>query len=84
MVQVMITVREKKYIKYLYKRPKSINLVHFQHTAVLVDKLTLEDIHNYRVQIFPDSNHAIRHHNANKNVYYLLTEFLIERYYYDK
>lgn len=76
--------KRKKYIKYLYKRSKSINLVHFQHTAVLVDKLTLEDIHNYRVQIFPDSNHAIRHHNANKNVYYLLTEFLIERYYYDK
>lgn len=53
--------------------------VHFQHTAVLVDKLTMADIHNYRVQIYSDSNHAIRYHNANKNVYYLLTDFLIER-----
>jgi dipeptidyl aminopeptidase len=54
-------------------------IVHFQHSAVLVDKLTLEDIHNYRVQFFPDSNHRINFHNANKNVYYLLTEFLLDR-----
>lgn len=65
--------------KYLLAHGTGDDNVHFQHTAVLVDKLTLEDIHNYRVQIYPDSNHAIRHHNANKNVYYLLTEFLIER-----
>ncbi|KAK4510874.1 uncharacterized protein ATC70_005309 [Mucor velutinosus] len=66
--------------KYLLAHGTGDDNVHFQHTAVLVDKLTLEDIHNYRVQIYPDSNHAIRHHNANKNVYYLLTEFLIESF----
>ncbi|KAI7893265.1 dipeptidyl peptidase IV N-terminal region-domain-containing protein [Mucor mucedo] len=66
--------------KYLLAHGTGDDNVHFQHTAVLVDKLTLEDIHNYRVQIFPDSNHAIRHHNANKNVYYLLTDFLLESF----
>lgn len=67
------------YIKEISRNSWFIHIVHFQHTAVLVDKLTLEDIHNYRVQIYPDSNHAIKHHNANKNVYYLLTEYLLER-----
>lgn len=55
-------------------------LVHFQNSAVLVDKLTQANIHNYQVQFFPDSNHAIRYHNANPNVYYLLTKFLWESF----
>ncbi|KAI8644674.1 dipeptidyl peptidase IV N-terminal region-domain-containing protein [Parasitella parasitica] len=67
-------------VKYLVAHGTGDDNVHFQHTAVLVDKLTLEDIHNYRVQIYSDSNHAIRHHNANKNLYYLLTDFLIESF----
>ncbi|GAA5809797.1 hypothetical protein MFLAVUS_003210 [Mucor flavus] len=66
--------------KYLLAHGTGDDNVHFQHTAVLVDKLTLADIHNYRVQIFADSNHAIKHHNANKNVYYLLTDYLLESF----
>ncbi|RCI03344.1 hypothetical protein CU098_011828 [Rhizopus stolonifer] len=66
--------------RYLLAHGTGDDNVHFQHTAILVDKFTLSDIHNYRVQIYPDSNHAIRHHNANKNVYYLLTEFLLESF----
>ncbi|KAG2236310.1 hypothetical protein INT48_001374 [Thamnidium elegans] len=54
--------------------------VHFQNSAVLVDKLTRANIHNYQVQFFPDSNHAIRHHNANPNLYYMLTKFLWESF----
>ncbi|CAO3649934.1 unnamed protein product [Cunninghamella echinulata] len=54
--------------------------VHFQHSAVLVDKLTLANVHRYRVQFYPDSNHRISYHNANPNVYYLLTEFLFESF----
>lgn len=54
--------------------------VHFQNSAVLVDKLTRANVHNYQVQFFPDSNHAIRYHNANPNVYYLLTKFLWETF----
>ncbi|KAI7907275.1 dipeptidyl peptidase IV N-terminal region-domain-containing protein [Cokeromyces recurvatus] len=66
--------------KYLLVHGTGDDNVHFQHTAVLIDKLTLEDIHSYRVQIYTDNNHAIKYHNANKNVYYLLTEFLTESF----
>ncbi|CAO3622792.1 unnamed protein product [Mucor hiemalis] len=69
-----------KNAKYLLAHGTGDDNVHFQHSAVLVDKLTLADVHNYRVQFFPDSNHAIRFHNANKNVYYLLTEYLLESF----
>ncbi|CAO3598139.1 unnamed protein product [Absidia cylindrospora] len=54
--------------------------VHFQHSAVLVDKLTMANIHKYRVQFYPDSNHRISYHNANANVYHLLTEFLFDSF----
>jgi len=54
-------------------------IVHFQHSAVLVDKLIQAKIHNYQVQFFPDSNHALKYHDANEDVYYLLTKFLMER-----
>lgn len=66
--------------KYLLIHGTGDDNVHFQHSAVLVDKLTMADIHDYRVQFFTDSNHAIRYHNANKNVYYLLTDFLLESF----
>ncbi|KAI8062619.1 dipeptidyl peptidase IV N-terminal region-domain-containing protein [Gongronella butleri] len=54
--------------------------VHFQHSAVLVDRLTLADVQRYRVQFYPDSDHRIVHHNANRNIYRLLTEFLFESF----
>ncbi|KAF7724474.1 hypothetical protein EC973_000983 [Apophysomyces ossiformis] len=66
--------------KYLLVHGTGDDNVHFQHSAVLVDKLTQANVHNYRVQFFSDNNHAIRYHNANKNVYYLLTEFLFESF----
>ncbi|KAI7880145.1 hypothetical protein K492DRAFT_216728 [Lichtheimia hyalospora FSU 10163] len=67
------------HIKYLLAHGTGDDNVHFQHSAVLVDKLTQADIHNYRVQFYPDSNHRISYHNANPNIYYLLTDFLWER-----
>ncbi|KAG0169048.1 hypothetical protein DFQ30_004041 [Apophysomyces sp. BC1015] len=66
--------------KYLLVHGTGDDNVHFQHSAVLVDKLTQANVHNYRVQFFSDNNHAIRYHNANQNVYYLLTEFLFESF----
>ncbi|KAI8883468.1 hypothetical protein K501DRAFT_333362 [Backusella circina FSU 941] len=53
-----------------------VKLVHFQNSAVLVDKLVQANVHDYQVQFFPDSSHSIRYHSANQEVYYLLTEFL--------
>lgn len=43
--------------------------VHFQHSLVFLDQLNQATIENYDVHIFPDSDHAIKYHNANVIVY---------------
>lgn len=43
--------------------------VHFQHTLKLLDKLNLRSVQNYDLHVFPDSDHAIRYHNANDMIY---------------
>jgi len=43
--------------------------VHVQNTLTLLDKLDLEGVSNYDVHVFPDSDHSIYFHNANKIVY---------------
>ena len=43
--------------------------VHFQHSLVFLDQLNQANIENYDVHIFPDSDHAIKYHNANVIVY---------------
>ncbi|KAI7905249.1 dipeptidyl peptidase IV N-terminal region-domain-containing protein [Cokeromyces recurvatus] len=67
-------------VRYLLIHGTGDDNVHFQNTAVLVDKLTQANNHNYRVQFFTDNNHAIRYHNANQNVYYTLSNFLWESF----
>lgn len=43
--------------------------VHVQNTLTLLDKLNLAGVENYDVHVFPDSDHSIYFHNANKIVY---------------
>lgn len=43
--------------------------VHFQNSLKFLDKLNLEGVENYDVHVFPDSDHAIRYHNANVIIY---------------
>ncbi|KAG9292736.1 hypothetical protein G9A89_008324 [Geosiphon pyriformis] len=50
--------------------------VHFQNSAVLVDRLTLASIHNYQVQYYTDSDHSIRNNNANPELFFRMTEYL--------
>ncbi|KAI9322088.1 dipeptidyl peptidase IV N-terminal region-domain-containing protein [Dichotomocladium elegans] len=66
--------------KYLIAHGTGDDNVHFQNAAVLVDKLTQASVHSYRAQFYPDSNHRINYHEANPNIYYLLTEFLWESF----
>ncbi|KAI8084550.1 dipeptidyl peptidase IV N-terminal region-domain-containing protein [Halteromyces radiatus] len=66
--------------KFLLVHGTADDNVHFQHTAILVDKLTKASIHTYKVQFYTDSNHFIEHNNANENLYYLLTDFLWESF----
>lgn len=43
--------------------------VHYQNTLTLLDKLDLASVKNYDMHVFPDSDHSIYYHNANKIVY---------------
>ncbi|KAK9473507.1 dipeptidyl peptidase IV N-terminal region-domain-containing protein [Dipodascopsis tothii] len=43
--------------------------VHFQNTLALVDKFDLAGVENYDMYVFPDSDHSIYFHNANRIVY---------------
>lgn len=44
--------------------------VHVQNTLTLLDKLDVAGVSNYDVHVFPDSDHSIYFHNANKIVYH--------------
>lgn len=54
--------------------------VHFQNSLTLLDKLDLAGIENYDVHVFPDSDHSIYFHNANKIVYDKLSWWLINAF----
>ena len=43
--------------------------VHMQNSLTLLDKLDLAGVENYDVHVFPDSDHSIFFHNANRIVY---------------
>ena len=43
--------------------------VHMQNTLTLLDKLDLAGVENYDMHMFPDSDHSIFFHNANRMVY---------------
>ncbi|KAG0077163.1 hypothetical protein BGZ90_007622 [Linnemannia elongata] len=50
--------------------------VHVQNAFVLLDRLTLAGNHRYKSHFFTDSDHGIRTHNANHEIYWLLAENL--------
>ncbi|KAF9432501.1 hypothetical protein BGZ76_010697 [Entomortierella beljakovae] len=52
--------------------------VHVQNAFVLMDRLTLAGNHRYKSHFFTDSDHGIRNHNANHEIYWYLTENLWE------
>lgn len=43
--------------------------VHFQNSLTLLDNLDLAGVENYDVHVFPDSDHGIYFHGANRIVY---------------
>ena len=56
-------------VRFLIMHGVSDDNVHLQNTLTLLDKLDLESVENYDVHIFPDSDHSIFFHNANRMVY---------------
>lgn len=49
--------------------------VHIQNTYALLDQFNLEEVDNYDLLIFPDSDHGIRYNNANVIIYRRILEF---------
>lgn len=43
--------------------------VHYQNTLTLLDKLNLQNIDNWDMVMYPDSDHSIYFHNAHTVVY---------------
>lgn len=58
-----------KNVRFLIMHGVADDNVHMQNTLTLLDKLDLSGIENYDVHVFPDSDHSIYFHNANKIVY---------------
>ncbi|KAI9769710.1 MAG: hypothetical protein M1840_003947 [Geoglossum simile] len=54
--------------------------VHMQNSLALIDKLDLAGVENYDVHVFPDSDHSIHFHNANRMVYDRLNNWLINAF----
>jgi dipeptidyl aminopeptidase len=56
-------------VRWLMMHGVADDNVHFQNSLTLLDKLDLNGVENYDVHVFPDSDHSIYFHNANRIVY---------------
>jgi dipeptidyl aminopeptidase len=63
------TVSLSKNVRFLVMHGIADDNVHMQNTLTLLDKLDLAGVENYDVHVFPDSDHSIYFHNANRIVY---------------
>ncbi|KAJ4345773.1 uncharacterized protein N0V89_011908 [Didymosphaeria variabile] len=67
-------------VRFLVMHGIADDNVHMQNTATLLDKLDLGGVENYDVHFFPDSDHSIYFHNANKIVYDKLSSWLVNAF----
>lgn len=56
-------------VRFLVMHGTGDDNVHVQNTYTLLDKLDQAGVENYDVHVFPDSDHSIYYHNANRIVY---------------
>ena len=56
-------------VRFLMMHGVADDNVHMQNSLTLLDKLDLAGVENYDVHVFPDSDHGIYFHNANRMVY---------------
>lgn len=56
-------------VRFLMMHGVADDNVHLQNTLDLLDKLDIAGVENYDYHVFPDSDHGIFFHNANKMVY---------------
>ncbi|KAK4150269.1 dipeptidyl peptidase IV N-terminal region-domain-containing protein [Chaetomidium leptoderma] len=67
-------------VRFLMMHGVADDNVHFQNSLTLLDKLDLAGVENYDVHVFPDSDHSIYFHGANRIVYDKLTNWLINAF----
>lgn len=67
-------------VRFLIMHGVADDNVHMQNTLTLLDKLDLAGVENYDLHMFPDSNHGIYFHNANRIVYDKLSNWLINAF----
>lgn len=56
-------------VRFLLMHGVADDNVHLQNSLSLLDKLDLANVQNYDVHVFPDSDHGIYFHNANRVVF---------------
>ncbi len=67
-------------VRFLIMHGVADDNVHMQNTLTLLDKFDLAGIENYDVHFFPDSDHSIFFHNANRIVFEKLSKWLISAF----
>ncbi|GAO18360.1 uncharacterized protein UV8b_06722 [Ustilaginoidea virens] len=66
--------------RFLIMHGSADDNVHFQNSLKLLDSLDLQAVENYDVHVFPDSDHSISFHRANRMVYQRLNNWLINAF----
>ncbi|TKA52199.1 putative dipeptidyl-aminopeptidase B [Cryomyces minteri] len=67
-------------VRFLMMHGVADDNVHMQNSLTLLDKLDLAGVENYDFHAFPDSDHGIYFHNANKMVYDQLSNWLVNAF----
>ncbi|KAK1749321.1 dipeptidyl peptidase IV N-terminal region-domain-containing protein [Echria macrotheca] len=67
-------------VRFLLMHGVADDNVHMQNSLTLLDNLDLAGVENYDVHVFPDSDHGIRFHNANRIVYDKLNNWLVNAF----
>ncbi|KAK0386167.1 hypothetical protein NLU13_6004 [Sarocladium strictum] len=67
-------------VRFLLMHGVADDNVHFQNSMILLDNLDLAGVENYDVHVFPDSDHSIYFHQANRIVYDKLRNWLINAF----
>ncbi|MCJ1313494.1 hypothetical protein MMC25_007173 [Agyrium rufum] len=67
-------------VRFLIMHGVADDNVHFQNSLTLLDKLDLAGVENYDFHAFPDSDHGIYFHNANRMVYDRLNNWLVNAF----
>ncbi|KAF2806899.1 putative dipeptidyl-aminopeptidase B [Mytilinidion resinicola] len=69
-----------KNVRFLLMHGVADDNVHMQNSLTLLDNLDLGGVENYDVHVFPDSDHSIYFHNANRIVYDKLSSWLVNAF----